>query len=246
MINYFNFALTIADFMKTIIKISILFFLSACCVTANAQNPRKRLTADIYAGLNLAEMDIKDANMYKQAKIGVHIGINVNYKIIDNIQIQSGFIISKKGLKRHIHTDNTDMAGTRTVVDERYNATGNYVQVPLNLGYELYFNKLLAFNVNAGIYAAYGYKGVSTGSKVTTINDGYSDNPSVATVPEYEYETFTPDGWSRFDYGLNGAVGLIYDIYTLKVGYEYGLCNISYKSPELRNRNLYLSLGFRF
>lgn len=232
--------------MKTIIKISILLFLFACCITVNAQKPRKRLTADIYAGLNLSEMDIKDANMYKQAKIGMHIGINMNYKIVGNMQIQTGFMISKKGLKQHIYTQETDNTGTKTTYDERYNGTGNYVQIPLNLGYELYFNKLWAFNINAGGYLAYGYKGKSTRSSVTTVEDGYSEGPTITTVPEYEYDTFTPERWRRFDYGLNGTIGVIYDIYTLKVGYEYGLCNISYNDPELRNRNFYLSLGFRF
>jgi hypothetical protein len=232
--------------MKTVIKISILFFLFACCVAANAQKPLKRLTADIYAGLNLAEMDIKDANMYKQAKIAMHIGINMNYKIIGNMQIQTGFMISKKGLKQHIYTQNTDNAGTVTTYDELYNATGNYLQVPLNLGYELYVNKLWGFNLNAGAYVAYGYKGKTTGSSVTIVDDGYSERPAVTTVPEYELDTFAPERWRRLDYGLNGSVGLIYDIYTLKAGYEYGLCNISYEDPELRNRNFYLSLGFRF
>jgi len=233
--------------MKTIIKISILFFLFACCIAANAQKPRKRLTADIYAGLNLAEMDIKDANMYKQAKIGMHIGINMNYKIVGNMQIQTGFMITKKGLKQHIYTKETDNVGTVTTYDERYNGTGNYVQVPLNLGYELYFNKLWAFNINAGAYLAYGYKGKSTKSSVTTVDYGEGKgDPVITTVPENEYDTFVPDGWRRFDYGLNATAGLIYDIYTLKVGYEYGLKNISYNDPELRNRNFYLSLGFRF
>jgi hypothetical protein len=204
------------------------------------------MTADIYAGLNLAEMDIKDANMYKQAKIGMHVGINVNYKIIGNLQIQTGFMISKKGLKQHIYTLDTDNAGTVTTYDERYDATGNYVQLPLNLGYEVYFSRSWAFNINVGAYAAYGYKGKTLRSSVTTVNDGYSEKPTVTTVPESESDTFTPERWRRFDYGLNGNVGLIYDIYTLRAGYEYGLYNISYEDPELRNRNFYLSFGFRF
>jgi hypothetical protein len=236
--------------MNTIIKTSILFFLSVCCITTNAQNPRTRLTSDLYAALNLSEMDIKDANMYKQVKLGMHIGFNVNYKILGNLQIQTGFIVSKKGLKQHIYTNNTDAAGTNTIYDEHYSATGNYLQVPFNLGYELYFSRLCAFNINAGVYAAYGYKGNSTRSIVTITDDGYSDEPVVSIVlPEYEYSTFITNGsngWRRFDYGLNASVGFICDIYTLKAGYEYGLYNISSTNPELRNRNLYVALGFRF
>lgn len=233
--------------MKTFIKIILLISLCIYCIGISAQyKPKKRFTSDIYAGMNLAEMDIKGDNTFKQAKIGLHIGFNLNYKILENMQVQTGFLVTKKGLKRHIHTVTRDESlGEVTTYDEWSNTTGNYIQMPFNLGYEVYFTKFLAFNINGGLYAAYGYKGTGKFSSTSIREDGYGE-PVVTSVPEYEYDTYTPERWRRFDYGLNGSIGIIYDIYTFKLNYEYGLCNISYSDPELRNRNFTASVGFRF
>lgn len=232
--------------MKTILKIFLLISLFVCSIgTINAQYPKKRITSDIHVGLNLAGMDIKNENTYKQAKVGVHIGFNVNYKFWSNVQLQTGLFVTKKGLKRHIHTVEKNGDISVTTYDGYYNATGNYIQMPFNLGYELYFTKSWAFNINGGLYAAYGYKGTGTTSSVTVISDNIG-KPVVTTVPEVEFESFTPDRWRRFDYGLNAKVGLVYDIYTINIGYEYGLYNIAYTGPELKNRNFFVSFGFRF
>ncbi|NDV94973.1 PorT family protein [Dysgonomonas sp. 521] len=235
--------------MKTFIKIILLISLFVYCVGISAQyKPKKRFTSDIYAGVNLAEMDIggKGNNTYKQAKVGLHIGFNLNYKILWNLQVQTGFLVTKKGLKRHVNTVTKDESiNEKTTYDEWSNTTGNYIQIPLNLGYEVYFTKTFAVNINGGFYAAYGYKGKGTFSSISVREDGYGA-PVETIVPEYEYDTYTPDRWRRFDYGLNGSVGLIYDIYTFKINYEYGLYNISHSDPELRNRNFSASVGFRF
>ena len=113
--------------MKTILKIFLLISLFVCSIgTINAQYPKKRITSDIHVGLNLAGMDIKNENTYKQAKVGVHIGFNVNYKFWSNMQLQTGLFVTKKGLKRHIHTVEKNGDISVTTYDGYYNATGNY------------------------------------------------------------------------------------------------------------------------
>lgn len=239
--------------MKTVIKILLLISLFFCSIiVVNAQYiPKKRLTADIRAGVNLSEMDIKNANEFKQAKIGLNLGVNVNYKIVDNFQFQTGFFVSKKGLKQHIKRapDGFGAADPNIYVlnySERRTTTGNYLQMPFNLGYELYVTKLWAFNINVGAYLAYGYKGKGDYATEVTYKNGPEGVDPVTEKSAGEYDTFTPDMWKRLDYGLNANVGVIYDIYTFIISYEYGLYNISRSDPELRNRNFSASIGFRF
>ncbi|MDR0823947.1 MAG: PorT family protein [Prevotella sp.] len=231
--------------MKTITKISLLICFLASGIVVNAQYiPKKRLTSDIRAGINLAEMDIKGANMYKEVKLGVNLGVNINYKFLGNMQFQTGFLITKKGLKKHINT--LDRQPVVTVeYDEHNNTTGNYIQMPFNLGYELYTSRLFAFNINAGAYIAYGYKGKGTYAIRRTTTNTYEDEPLIERS-EGEYESFTPERWKRLDYGLNANIGFVYDIYSFCVSYEYGLYNISRTNPELRNRNMSAAIGFRF
>ncbi|MDR3059720.1 MAG: PorT family protein [Prevotella sp.] len=245
--------------MKIVIKISLLISFFLCSIAAvNAQYiPKKRLTVDIRAGVNISEMDMWDAvkevgvNKFKQPKIGLNLGINVNYKLIDNFQFQTGFLVTKKGLKQHIKKapDGFGASDPNIYVlnySERRTTTGNYLQVPFNLGYELYVTKLWAFNINAGAYLAYGYKGKGDFATEVTYRNGPEGVDPVTDKSDGEYDTFTPDMWKRLDYGLNAHVGVIYDIYTFIISYEYGLYNISRSNPELKNRNFSASIGFRF
>lgn len=244
------------DFMNTITKIILVFSLLVCSNIVNAQKqPKKRFTSDLRFGFNLADMDVTPlvdgiaGNDKNDTKLGVHIGMNVNYKIIGNFQIQSGFFVSKKGLKQHIITViEEDPGGASTIKNEQWtNITGNYIQVPLNVGYELYFAKKWAFNINGGLYLAYGYKGKKT-ERSRTISQIGDEPAAIEEYPESERETFYQiDGWKRFDYGLNGSVGVIYDIYTLNFNYEHGLNNVSNSfTKNMKHRNFTVSLGFRF
>lgn len=239
-----------SNFMKTTIKIFTLTLLLASSLTASAQSIKKRFTSDIHIGVNLSKMDNKD-NEYTQPKLGMHIGVNVNYKIIGNIQIQSGFYVSKKGLK--LHKGPLDQEGVISTVrtEQWQSTTGTYIQVPLNLGYEVFVTKKVAFNINAGVYGAYGYKGKGTERSVTTTFNG-NETPVTEFYGPVEFESFEPLRWRRFDYGLNGNIGFVYDIYTFNVNYEHGLYNVlnlgnaANIGQTLKNRNISVSLGFRF
>ena len=233
--------------MKIIFKIFLISCLFICISTqTNAQNARKRLTSDIHIGLNFAEMDIKGANMYKEPKLGMHIGWNINYKIYQNIQIQTGFYVTKRGLKQHIQETSVN-EGAEVVYygDTLKHTTANYMQIPLSLGYELYLTKKFAFNVNAGMYIAYGYKGTHKEEGFLETRRG-NNEIIVETIPSIERDTFGLRKWNRWDYGAILSFGLIYDIYTINFNYEYGFYNISDEGRNLKNRNPSISLGFRF
>lgn len=230
---------------RIILTICFFIFMSS---SLEAQTQRKRFTSDIHFGLNFAEMDIEGANMYKQPKLGVSLGANFNYKILHNIQLQTGFYVTKKGLKQHIETDNVDGSndvGIRYIGDTVKNIAASYIQVPLCIGYEVYLTKKFAFNINAGGYLAYGFKGHY---KIEGYAKEMRGDEVTASYPLYyvEGESFALQRFNRFDYGAIASVGFIYDIYTLNFNYEHGLHNVTDDGRVLKNRNISILLGFRF
>ncbi|MDR1091947.1 MAG: PorT family protein [Prevotella sp.] len=235
--------------MKFILKISLWVFslLLINCLPANAQYPKKRMTADFRMGMNYPQMSGTRGS--EQFKMGLHIGGNVNYKIIGNFQVQTGFYVTKKGYKtyqREVHESENNVVR----VDEGwYEATGNYIQMPFNIGYELYVTQRIAFNINGGVYAAYGY-GNKGKTKYKGLITTYKPNEyPVYAYPNDQFEelTFSDTRWKRSDYGLNGSIGFIYDIYTINFNYEHGLCNVTQERLQgLKHRVYSVSLGFRF
>ncbi len=216
----------------------------------NAQGIKTRkLRGDFRFGLNFAEMDIQGGNMYKQPKIGVQFGGTVSYKVLGDFQLQTGFFITKKGLKQHENSYSVDRnSGITTLVDRRTWVDANYVQVPFNVGLEHYFTNNFALNINGGIYVAYGFKGLSnvTGT-ITTIAGTQTNVSDVNSGDQQTFHLTSLGQLKRFDYGAGLSVGAIYDIYGITMGYEYGLHNISAIAGDVRrNRNFYIGLGFRF
>jgi hypothetical protein len=248
-------------YMKLIMKISFLVcaLLLSNCFPAYAQHSKKRFRADFRMGLNYVTMSgtesatVSDAQGFSSGdasriKLGMHIGTNLNYKVIGNFQVQTGFFVTKKGYKKYVWEERTE-TGLSRLDESWYEATANYIQVPLNIGYELSFLKDMAFNINGGLYVAYGYgnKGrIKYDALATTLESGQDP---VYAVPDGTYEelTFSDTRWDRPDYGLNGSIGFIYSIYTINLGYEHGLHNvIRNKNRNMEHRLYSLSLGFRF
>lgn len=256
--------------MKTLFKLIIFICLFVGVTEASAQTYRKKYTVDIRFGLNFASMDIpKSGTEYNDAgrlisdyervpKLGAIIGLYYNYKIISNFQLQTGFFITKKGLKTN---DYLDQHNSVTCISEilkiQQNSSATYAQVPFCLGFESYLSKTFAINMHAGVYGAYGIKG-SHYRKGTSSVYNFTPNPitgeeqvvveSTTQINESRDDMFAYDGWKRFDYGLLGSVGFVYDIYALTVSYEYGLAETlpASSARQMKNRTFTAALGFRF
>lgn len=236
-------------FLKILLTGCILIVISSG-MEINAQ--RKVVTSDFFLGLNFAEMDIQNANRYKEPKIGMLIGFNLNFKLKSDFQIQTGLYVTKKGLRQKIHKEDVNEAvNVITIGDTLRSWTANYIQMPLCIGYEYYITKSFAVNFNVGMYAAYGYKGkYNEEGSASYIQNGIRDNGKVTVEPERNI--YLQNGWSRFDYGAIVKFGIIYDIFTVNLSYEYGLCNLNNNdvalkgNPSIKNRNMALAFGFRF
>lgn len=234
--------------MKTYFKILFLFCSLFCFISGlDAQIQRKKFTSDVHFGINLSEMDVNDGqNGANKLKPGAVVGVNFNFKLIQNIQLQTGFYVSKKGLKQESHREEIDELLDTRITDTVKTTVANYLQVPLCLGYEIYLTKKFAFNINGGLYGAYGFKGKYEHKYSKTVKD-YDGNVIVEPLQVSEGETFDVNKYKRLDYGLIGSVGFIYDIFTINFNYEYGLNNVSALQWEQhKNRNMSILLGIRF
>jgi len=231
--------------MKPIYKIFLVvsFLLISVCVKAQFGS---KFNTEFRAGINFSEMDIAGANMYKQTKVGFHISGNFSMRLVGPLYAQTGLTLTKKGLKQHNEGwEKDDLTGIQIKHDIKTTIDANYIQVPLMVGVEFPLSKACFINIYGGAYGGYGFKGKT---KVRGTDTRYPDSsdPIVFDRSKDDVDTFD-DELKKFDYGAIGSVGLVVDILSFNLGYEYGLYNVSDKaSRELKNRNITFSLGVRF
>ena len=233
--------------MKVILKTLLIILCFVCVSDIDAQiGLRRKLFHEFRMGLNSSEMDIKGANRDKKVKKGFHFGYVGTYKFMEPFQVQTGIFLTKKGMKQSIDRRTESAIGTDITHERtRYEIDDNYVQIPLMIGWETDYDKEWVFNINTGVYGAWGFKGRTKKNMriEEIIGEGYE--PAI-TYENSNIRTFTKSVLKKFDYGVLINAGVIYDVYLLNVSYEYGLYNVSQVDPELRNRNLTLSIGLRF
>lgn len=232
--------------MKPIYKILLILGLLLFSICANAQFGDKYII-ELRGGGNLSEMDIEGANRYKQSKIGFNITTTFALRMSGPLYIQTGLGLTKKGLKQHDKGRyQVENSGAFYKRDVKTTIDANYIQLPLMVGLEFPISKACAINVYGGAYGGYGFKG-KTKVEGSQIYDPDSSNPIIVNVDEPEVDTFDSGQLKRFDYGAIGSVGLVIDMVSFNLGYEYGLYNVSDNaSRELKNRNITFSVGVRF
>lgn len=237
--------------MKTIpniIKVITAFAFFFCTFNAGAQVRYGTLyNIEFRIGGNSSEFDIKDANRDKAVKMGFNLALLYTQKLFySDFQFQTGVVMTKKGMKQDKYSLKTnELEGEKIERNTRVTTDANYVQIPFMLGFETYLNSNFAINLNAGAYGAVGFKGKikEKGSVSTSFG---SMEPIVESIRNSQ-NTFKDGNLKKFDYGLTGSVGLVYDVYTLTLGYDWGLYDVSDDNTRiLKNRNLTLSVGLRF
>lgn len=150
------------NFMKIVIRLLLLVcLLVGIASEVHSQTKRNRFTSDFHVGFNFSDMNVSGGvgNEFNEPKIGMNLGMNFNYKIYHNLQLQTGFFVTKKGLKQDIVDIETSAMNDVTITNDLNHTVANYMQFPLCVGYEVYLTNKFAFNINGGAYLAYGYKG---------------------------------------------------------------------------------------
>lgn len=239
------------DFMKTIVKLFLVFILFITAVdSVNAQaHYRRNIYGDFFGGMTMASMDMEGKNEFKKLKIGFMVGGNANFRFFKYLEFQTGFHLIKKGSYKHDKRtfQSTANAGLVQTRDIKTTIDANYMQVPLNLGFEVPITRELFFNMHLGVYGAFGFKGEKK-QRGFYMNH---DNMEPVSQDQPNSKTFDPSSMKKYDYGIGGNIGLVYDIYVLRLQYDHGLANVATnvlagEGKEWKTRNYSIGLGFRF
>lgn len=169
----------------------------------------------------------------KNAKVGFHIGLAVDYEFAYNMAIQSGLFFTTKGAK--YETDIPVVGNIKAITN------ANYLQLPVHFAYKLDVTPGTRIVFHAGPYAAFG-----VGGKRKIDNQWTEALEDLFGSPDIK--TFDKDyGFKPFDAGLGLGVGAEFGRIILDLGWDMGLVNISRSSNgNIKTQNAYLSVGYKF
>ena len=228
--------------MKTIIFCSA--FMSLLISEVNAQ----KSSAVLKVGINLANVSINNNGNIDDAKTltSFQAGIIGNFGIAPFLAIQSGLVFTGKGTKAQQGTE-----GSATW--SRATTNPYYLEVPLNFVFKTPTDPVKFF-AGAGPYLGIGIagknkvRGAIGGISYSSENTIKWSNDDPSTL---DYEEGAGFGiMKRFDYGLNGLVGIETKSLVVSANYGLGLAKLqsgtnSGADNNNKHRVLSFTLGFK-
>ena len=206
-----------------ITKSCVLLFLVIFFIGSNAYSQSLPLSVKVKAGVNVSNTNLKDYDT--DNKWGYQIGADVKLDLpFTGLFVQSGLAFTTKGYKY-------DQPAREITCN------ANYLQLPILLGYGFNVVNILKINAHVGPYFATGIGG-KTKEKIYAQDSGneiYND----------KYNTFSKDGFKKFDTGLIGMLSADIAKFSVSVGYEMGLKNFSQTDVKTKNRNAFATVGYR-
>jgi hypothetical protein len=238
--------LSIAAQTKTYIMRIVSLCIGLFFIVSNVQ---AQSSAQIKAGVNLANVSvtndgrIDDANMLTSFQVGLLGDVHLT----SVLYLQPGIFFTGKGSKIEIGRPTENFYAKQT-------SNPFYIEVPVNLVIKLPFNDESHFFFGAGPYGAIGVAGKAK----TDIK--FLDFPNRHTENKIEFSNDDPTTFreeegtglgvlKRFDYGLNGIVGVEGKRVVLSAGYGLGLAKLQSGSDNSgennKHRVLNFSVGFK-
>jgi hypothetical protein len=225
--------------MKKKVFVSSLAFLLLFTISVNAQ----KSSAIIRGGVNFANVSVNDDGDVNDSKTltSFQIGILGDLNVSSFFAIQPGLIFTGKGTKTQSGNE-----GDATW----YRATTNpyYLEVPVNFVFKTTPGPVRFF-AGAGPYLAIGVagknkvKGSLLGSDFSSEDNIEFSNDDPSTLNDEEGAGFGI--MKRFDYGLNGLIGLEAKNAVISVNYGLGLAKLqsgSNSGDDNNNKHRVLSL----
>ena len=216
--------------MRTKLLLIVLFVL----VISHAAFSQSR--AILKAGVNLANVsvtdngNIDDANMLTSFQVGLLGDIHVT----GLLYFQPGLIFTGKGSKIEIGRPTENLYVKQT-------SNPYYIEVPANLVIKLPFNSESHFFLGAGPYGAIGVAGKATTDGNVLGFSSHSENSiefSNDDPSTFGQEEGTGLGvLKRFDYGVNGIIGIEGKKLILSAGYGLGLAKLQSGSNSGEDNN---------
>jgi hypothetical protein len=223
------------------------FYLSAAAIilmsNANAQN------AQIKAGVNLANVSTADDGTVDDANMltSFQVGITGDVHVASILYLQPGVFFTGKGSKLEIGRPTENFYAKQTT-------NPFYIEVPVNFVIKLPFNDESHFFFGAGPYGAIGIAGkAKTDRKVLNFTSHTENNIEFSNDDPSTFGEEEGTGLGvlkRFEYGLNGVVGVEGKSLVLSAGYGLGLAKLqsgSNSSSDNNNKHrvLNFTVGFK-
>jgi hypothetical protein len=183
------------------------FLLVVLLLAATSYPAFSQSRAILKAGVNLANVsvtndgNIDDANMLTSFQVGILGDIHVT----SLLYFQPGLVFTGKGSKIEIGRPDENLYAKQT-------SNPYYIEVPANLVIKLPFNSESHFFVGAGPYGAIGIAGkAKTDMTVLGFSSSSKNNIEFSNDDPSTFGQEEGTGLGvlkRFDYGLNGIIGI--------------------------------------
>lgn len=204
--------------MKHLIKLSFIAIALLLATNANAQLP---VSMGIKGGVNISNSSSK----LTKSKAGYNVGLTLDVNLPSNVAIMTGLEITNKGAKMK-------------AADLKVDAT--YLQLPIHIGYKMNVAPGATAHFDIGPYFAQGLYGKTKGTLNLVYPESYEKSGT-------SLNTFGDDGLKRFDWGLGVGVGVTFmGKIQILAGYDHGIASTKVMDEKFRNRNAFLSLGWKF
>lgn len=225
-------------------------FFGATTLLLGATSVNAQSSGQIRAGLNLANVSVNDNGRVDDANMltTFHVGFLGNVPLAgDYLSLQPGLLFTGKGSK--IQNGEPNENGY-------FKQTSNpfYLEVPLNFVVKAPIGSENKFYAGAGPYIAVGIAGKNKTEGRTIL--GTYNNERDITFSDDDPTTLSEEEGAgfgilkRFDYGLNGTVGIEGKSIVLGVNYGLGLAKLQSGSNNNQDNNnkhrvLGITVGFK-
>jgi Outer membrane protein beta-barrel domain len=219
-----------------------LLFLSVSVIHA------QKSSAIIKGGVNLANVSINDDGGIDDAKMlaSFQVGIIGDFHLAPFLAIQPGLIVTGKGSKTESGTEGSSAVWSRATTNPLY------LEMPVNLVFKTPTGPVKFF-AGAGPYIAMGIGGKNkvrgaAGAFTYSSEDNIEWSNDDPTTADEEGAGFGI--MRRFDYGLNGLVGIETGNIVISANYGLGLAKLqsgtdSNDDNNNKHRVLSFTLGFK-
>lgn len=192
----------------------------------------------IKAGLNLAEMSVKDdSENYSEEytiKAGYNVGLILELPVTEMLRFETGLNLNSKGYK----FERVQLISNRQIiVKEKVHL--DYLDLPINIKAIHYGNGIDLYGV-AGVYVGLGLSG-NFDRQVDVAGNFSGEHRKI------NWGTSETDDLKRFDFGLNLGAGIERNNLMVGANYGIGLVNItpvSVNGSKVSNRVLSISIGY--
>ena len=230
--------------MKKKVAISCIALLSLFVGSSNAQ----KTSAILRGGINFANVSINDNGNIDDAKMltSFQVGLIGDLHLAPFLYVQPGLIFTGKGTKTQSGTEGSA---------NWFRATSNpyYLELPVNLIFKTPTGPVKFFG-GAGPYLAMGISGKNKvngaflGAQFSSEENIKWSNDDPSTLNEEEGSGLGI--MKRFDYGLNGLVGVEINKTVISANYGLGLAKLQSGSNSGTDNNnkhrvLSVTLGFK-